>query len=218
MDSEKQAVARLRWDINERFLYPGQVIHLGRANENDIVFVDAKISRTHAALEWNGSSFTLRDLGSINGTYVNGSRLAEAARLLRDGDEITISQQTLHYELVRLPADAPGQLLGSTEPFETKRSYLVVRDGPDQGQEYPLWGEVITIGRDSSEATWEVRLSDRSVSRPHARIERRLEGIFLTDLLSANGTQLNGQQIRESMALNDQDEIALGETRLIFHL
>src|SRR5512133_1957364 len=83
MQAAKQAVARLFDDDREYLLYPGQSIKLGRASENDIVLIDPKVSRSHAALEWNGTGFTLRDLGSVNGTFVNEQRLIEANRLLR---------------------------------------------------------------------------------------------------------------------------------------
>ncbi len=97
-------------------------------------------------------------------------------------------------------------------------SYLVVSAGPDLGQEYPLWGEQVLIGRASREATWEIRLTDRSVSRPHARIDKGPGGYTLTDLDSANGTQVNGSPVKaQPVPLRDGDVIMVGETRLVFH-
>jgi pSer/pThr/pTyr-binding forkhead associated (FHA) protein len=65
-------VARLRQPEGGEFLlYPGRTVRLGRSAENDVVLNDPKISRFHAALDWTGSGFAIRDLGSINGTRVN---------------------------------------------------------------------------------------------------------------------------------------------------
>jgi pSer/pThr/pTyr-binding forkhead associated (FHA) protein len=219
METSKQPVARLRWGSEERLLYPDQSIRLGRAPDNDIILNDTKVSRSHAQLEWNGAGFTLRDLGSVNGTFVNGQRLANAARMLHDGDEIILSKQLLVYEIVRAEPAAPPPspaAMGPTEPLGQMGSYLFVSAGPDLGQEYPLWGEAITIGRASREATWEIRLTDRAVSRPHARLERREEGFYLVDLESANGTLLNGIPVQAPSALKDGDVISVGETRLTF--
>lgn len=200
-------------------LYPGQSILLGRSAESDIIIDDPKISRSHAALEWNGLGFTLRDLGSVNGTFVNGERLASAARLLRDGDEIQLNDYRLVYALIRAelnPPPAQSEAGGSTGSAAARGPRLLVTAGPDQGQEYPLWGEVITIGRASRDATWEIRLTDRAVSRPHARLERRAGQLFLVDLDSVNGTRLNGAQVRRPMPVREGDEISLGETCLVY--
>lgn len=101
-------------------------------------------------------------------------------------------------------------------PGEVRGPCLVVSAGPDRGEKFPLWGEQTTIGRASREATWEVRLTDRAVSRPHARIERSEKGYLLLDLNSANGTQINGMPVDQPVLLRDGDEIGLGETRLVF--
>ncbi len=219
MEASKQPVARLRWGGQERLLYPEQTVRVGRAEENDIVLDDVRVSRSHAELEWNGSGFSLRDLGSINGTYVNGQRLSNDTRLLHDGDEILLSKQMIFYEIVRAePAEAPPapDSASDTEPLGQMGSYLIVSAGPDMGQEYPLWGEMITIGRASREATWEIRLTDRSVSRPHARLEHREDGFYLVDLQSANGTTLNDITVQGPTALKDGDVISVGETQLSF--
>ncbi len=220
MEPSRPPVARLRWGAEERLLYPNQKIKVGRAAENEIVLNDPRVSRNHAELEWNGTGFTRRDLGSANGTSVNGQRLANAARMLRDGDEILLSKQVLSYEIIRAEkAEPPARrnAAATTEPLSQVGSHLIVSAGPDMGQDYPLWGEIVTIGRASREATWEIRLTDRAVSRPHARLEHREKGFFLVDLESANGTLLNGARVRSPCLLKEGDVISIGETRLTFH-
>lgn len=219
MENKQPPFARLLADEGETTLYPGDCLHLGRADDNEIIINDPKVSRNHAVLEWNGSGFTLRDLGSINGTYVNGQRLAETARLLRDNDEILLSQYRLLFMIARAAASCPvgdAALQSAETQLLTGGPRLVVSAGPDMGQEFPLWGETITIGRASREATWEIRLSDRSVSRPHARLELRGDVFYLLDLESANGTKLNGEPLVEPAPLKDGDAIGVGETMLVF--
>ena len=61
-------------------------------------------------------------------------------------------------------------------------------------------------------------MNDGTVSRPHATIEKRGSSYYLVDLGSANGTRVNELFVIEPVLLADGDEIALGETRLIFHV
>jgi pSer/pThr/pTyr-binding forkhead associated (FHA) protein len=218
MDNSKSPVARLRWGAEERLLFPEEIVRLGRASENDITLNDSKVSRNHAELEWNGTGFTLRDLSSANGTFVNGQRLVNTTRLLHDGDEILLSKLLLSYEIVRSETAEPAPNIHRvTEPLGQIGSTLVVSGGPDMGQHYPLWGEEITIGRASREATWEIRLTDRAVSRPHARLEHREDGFYLVDLDSANGTMLNAVPVQEPVMLKEGDVISVGETQITFH-
>ena len=61
---------------------------IGRRQGHDLVLPDARVSRDHAAIDSTGSGYRLRDLGSRNGTLVNGQPLTEAD--LRDGDRLAI--------------------------------------------------------------------------------------------------------------------------------
>jgi pSer/pThr/pTyr-binding forkhead associated (FHA) protein len=63
--------------------------HIGRAVENEIVIVDKRASRTHAAIRREGRKVYLEDLGSTNGTLLNHQRVTAAIEL-RDGDQIAI--------------------------------------------------------------------------------------------------------------------------------
>ncbi len=62
-----------------------EVTVLGRDVSNDIVLGDAEVSRTHARLTRTPGGYVLEDLGSTNGSFVNGDRLA-APRVLNPGD------------------------------------------------------------------------------------------------------------------------------------
>ena len=66
-----------------------EVVKIGRAVENEIVVSSKRISREHACVRREGWRIILEDLGSTNGTFLNGQRLTEAAQL-RDGDQIKV--------------------------------------------------------------------------------------------------------------------------------
>ena len=63
-------------------------IFIGRTPDNALVLDDGSVSRRHASLTHGDEGWTLRDLGSTNGTFVNGVRVREA--LLRDGDRLRV--------------------------------------------------------------------------------------------------------------------------------
>jgi len=79
---------------------------LGRSEECDIVFSSRAVSRRHAQIVQTDAGFVLRDLGSKNGTFVNGQEVQEDY-LLRDGDEIQIA---LAVRLLFVGAEATAPL------------------------------------------------------------------------------------------------------------
>jgi signal transduction histidine kinase len=91
-------------------------------------------------------------------------------------------------------------------------SVLVVIEGPDRGKVFPLDRDVVHIGRDPSNL---VCLADPQVSRQHAQIVRRGEGLQVIDLESRNGTFLNGTQIGAARVAPG-DILHVGRTSLAF--
>jgi pSer/pThr/pTyr-binding forkhead associated (FHA) protein len=81
-------------------------LFIGRDLTNDIVVNDAEVSRRHARLVLLPEGFTLEDLGSTNGTFVNGQRLA-AVFPLNPGETITLGEHvTLVYEQTVIDPEA----------------------------------------------------------------------------------------------------------------
>jgi pSer/pThr/pTyr-binding forkhead associated (FHA) protein len=70
-------------------LLAGEVATIGRAVESDIVITGKRVSREHAQVQRQGRRMVLADLGSTNGTFLNGERVL-APEELRDGDSISI--------------------------------------------------------------------------------------------------------------------------------
>ena len=72
-----------------------QVLRIGRMADCGVQLADPNVSRYHAEVRPSGDGFTIVDLGSTNGTKVNGARIGE--RALRDGDEIMVGATTMHF-------------------------------------------------------------------------------------------------------------------------
>lgn len=70
---------------------------IGRGRGADVVLAEPTISRAHAAVGWDGQGFFVQDLGSTNGTRVNGRR--EPWVRLRDGDEVQLGKLQLRMTL-----------------------------------------------------------------------------------------------------------------------
>jgi pSer/pThr/pTyr-binding forkhead associated (FHA) protein len=80
----------------------GQTFHppegktlIGRSPECQIFLDDVTVSRRHAELERNGDTFSIQDLGSLNGTYVNRRRIESA--VLQDDDEVQVGKYRLTF-------------------------------------------------------------------------------------------------------------------------
>jgi len=69
---------------------------IGRSEDSEIVLVDPSVSRAHAVVEVRGGEPVVRDVGSTNGTYVNGRRVR--SHPLRDGDEILFGDTKMRFE------------------------------------------------------------------------------------------------------------------------
>lgn len=94
---------------------------------------------------------------------------------------------------------------------------ITIVSGPKTGDYYPLGKRTMVIGRDEA---CPVQITDDRVSRRHLQIrfdESKSQYIAL-DMKSANGTWVNGRQLTGEIALVDNDEITLGESKLVFTL
>ena len=76
---------------------PNEMVTFGRAPDNDIVVGDPATSGRHGRIEVRGTAFWISDLGSTNGTLVNGEPVIE--KQLNHGDLIAIGQNTIRFTL-----------------------------------------------------------------------------------------------------------------------
>ena len=77
-------------NAGSRFRLDGDLTTAGRHPDSDIFLDDVTVSRRHAEFYRHGARFTVRDVGSLNGTYVNRERIEEAE--LTGGDEVQIGK------------------------------------------------------------------------------------------------------------------------------
>lgn len=77
-------------------LHPGSETVLGRSRECALPIPSRQASRRHAAVRFEEGTFRLRDLGSTNGTFVNGERL-EGERVLAPGDRIAVGETVVTF-------------------------------------------------------------------------------------------------------------------------
>jgi pSer/pThr/pTyr-binding forkhead associated (FHA) protein len=199
-------------------------ITLGRALSNDIVLSDSRASREHARLECGPRGCEIVDLGSSNGTRLNGSPVQRAA--LKPGDVVGLGSSQLRYEaeptsddlgLTRLDSEADVALSMEREILpmavnETTLPRLVVFE-ENQATEIPLHAvDSVTIGRTEEN---DVLVDKGNVSRQHAVVLRRGGGWLLRDLGSTNGTWLRGEPVEERL-LQDGDTFRIGRTQIVF--
>jgi pSer/pThr/pTyr-binding forkhead associated (FHA) protein len=171
---------------------------IGSKSECDLVVDSARVSGHHCRLWRDESGYSLEDLGSTNGTYVNGVRLTGPVRVAR-GDSITLGVTT------PMPwppeSDAPGSRGTSPAP-ELPRTEPVLG----------FHGAAMVIGR---AADCDHVLDVPMVSSHHARLYRTFDGDWIEDLGSANGTFVNGRRVEGKVAVKSGDAINLGTYSLV---
>lgn len=86
-------------------LMPGEPFTVGRVPGNSLTVPSARVSRKHAEIGWDGARAILKDLGSQNGTQVNGKRI-RGEYALKDGDELEFGPFMCTY---RSSTDAAGE-------------------------------------------------------------------------------------------------------------
>lgn len=206
---------------------PGSEWLVGRADEADLQIMDALVSRMHAVVHHVGDGWRVTDLGSANGIWRDGTRVAHTT--------VSIGPVT-----VRLGGpDGPSLQLvpGPTGEWRDGSDTTTAGgSGPDSGDTsddtVPLVPRVprrapatatprtlachdlsrgaLRIGRSLSNG---IVLADLLVSREHAKVWLGADGATLLDLDSGNGTYVNGRRVRRCR-LADGDLISIGPYRL----
>jgi hypothetical protein len=112
---EYQIVMRAGPTPGKVFPVSGESFTIGREPGNGIVINDAEVSRKHARMSQQGTTYTIEDLGSTNGTFVNGVRLT-APHALRSGEVIAFGEQiSMVFEAVEV-SDPNATMLHAAKP------------------------------------------------------------------------------------------------------
>jgi predicted component of type VI protein secretion system len=116
MAAQFQFVMRSGPTPGATFSLEGDQLTIGRDSSSAVAINDAEISRKHARMTFQGGKYVIEDLGSTNGTFVNGQRLVSAV-VLKSGDVVSFGEQiVLMYEAL------------SSDPGET----MISRKGPQK--------------------------------------------------------------------------------------
>jgi len=214
---------------------------IGRKEGNSIRLTERNVSRDHANVTRRPGPtkdkpiFTLGDLQSYNGVYVNGLRVVDKqdlahGDLIQIGDYRIVLQDELadaeHLEDGAVSIDPddlketvekapviPIALRATNATFLEKPNRLVVLAGPNPGEEFPLVGERLTIGR-AEDAT--ISINHNSVSRLHCEVHALGDARFeIVDKGSSNGVRVNGADLRRGI-IEAGDVIELGDVKFKF--
>lgn len=173
-------------------------VSLGRSDEADHKLPTKLASRIHAQVFQRDNGWWVEDLGSSNGTILNGAKI-EAPAALKPGDVITVGDVKVKYEGESAkPQGAPDKLLARLlyQPEKGKPPVeLIVRDR-------------VTIGRKPDNT---LQIDTKAVSGYHCEVINRQGAYLLRDLGSSNGTYIGKQQVTEH-TLRNGEILLLGKT------
>jgi ABC-type multidrug transport system ATPase subunit/pSer/pThr/pTyr-binding forkhead associated (FHA) protein len=193
----------------------GDTLLLGRHPSCDIVIEETVVSGRHARLERRPEGYEIIDLNSSNGLTYDGQRVQR--HNLRNGDVLSIGNRVrLGYQVV-VPDQPPTRQNGQGDSGKT----ILLGDDPlpvahTQPAILDLRGrQILTIGRDPQN---DLVIDHPTVSRCHARVERKEGSFVLTDLGSTNGTFVNGKQITTAFTLRTGDTIRIGSHLLVLNI
>jgi ABC-type multidrug transport system ATPase subunit/predicted component of type VI protein secretion system/ABC-type multidrug transport system permease subunit len=179
--------------MSEDELKPKDAWVIGRAQDCDLVVAEAQVSSRHCQLTHQADGFLLEDLGSTNGTFVNGARIAPHAPVhVPHGARVTLGGQVL------MPWP-----VASTGPAEASSPRPTAPSGS---------GRQITIGR-SPESTVQIDLP--IIGWNHAVITEESGQYILEDRNSRNGTAIGEMSNRiQKAVLKLSDQVYLGSYKI----
>lgn len=191
----------------EHILRPGSQV-IGRAG--DLMIEDSRISRRHARLTLEGMTVNVEDMGSTNGTKVNGTALAAGSpSVLGSGGKLSLGG----YELtLSLPGEAAKTSMpagGRTAAISAPTVAEPVADLVGDGSSYPLVQGENTFGRRDGNM---VKIADPYVSGSHGVIEVTEQAVFVIDTGSTNGTVIGEEKLepQAKRELAPEESIRLG--------
>ncbi len=117
-------------------IYPEKPIVVGRSSDLDMVLVEDMVSRRHAKIAYAGDTITIEDLGSTNGTFVNGEKVKKAR--LKEGDRVLIGTSILKVVAADQSSQQGGDAKQNLENVAAARRTSQVRSMSGSLEEVPL--------------------------------------------------------------------------------
>ena len=204
---------------------------VGRSRSAQIRLPAAEVSGAHARITRRQAALWIEDLGSANGTLVNGVALHPGqARPLGPGDTLQIAGFQVVVDAAEAESGTPGLLVGeagtATLAAQLVREMLshegagatharLVITGPGGDCRTALLkpGPPVRLGRDPRCA---ICIDDPELSREHAELTVDVACVTVRDLSSKNGVILAGRPLEGEQTLRHGDCLVLGETSLRF--
>jgi pSer/pThr/pTyr-binding forkhead associated (FHA) protein len=202
---------------------------VGRDRATDVRLPHPAVSLVHLRLSRKRGRVWVVDMGSKNGTFLDGLRLEpRRGAALAEGSRLSVGPFDILFGPPRVAVEKPAL----TAPADTARlareivlefmgpsggaqPFLEVENSPEQGLKLalPALGARV-VGRGEGCG---LRLSDADASRRHFEVQNKGEVVELRDLGSKNGVELNGERITGVVELTDGDSLRVGRTRLKFN-
>lgn len=175
-------------------------VTIGRGEENDVVLADASVSKRHAVVERAEGAFTIQDLGSTNGVFLEGERIEREAAVPL-GPNVDIGVGDFKVALAVLDEE-PAQTfrIGVTEPGGRHHVFAVR-------------GDEVTVGADPG---CDLQLEGEGMGPRHARVVIQSDRLVLADLRSAAGTWLNDERLTAPQVVHEGDVVRVGCFSLSF--
>jgi pSer/pThr/pTyr-binding forkhead associated (FHA) protein len=205
----------------------GDEVRIGRRAGLEIQLPFATISSLHARVVRHGKGWALLDMGSVNGTFVGEARLQVGIpRVIAPGELLKLADVSIVFE-GELGGVAPppkgtestatiarrlvNDLFQAVSGAEVAR--IIVETGNSAGKSMALAtpDRGYKIGR-SPEC--DLVLSDDAISREHAAFERRWQGVFVRDLGSKNGIEIDGKKVKDEQRIHDGQLLTVGSVQL----
>ncbi|MGA9532225.1 MAG: FHA domain-containing protein [Anaerolineales bacterium] len=195
---------RFTGGIRRRVQLTAEVNRIGRRRGSEIELPEslAYVSADHAEIRPMDEGYSVVDLDSTNGTWLNGQRLEpNQPQPLHDG------------AILRIGDDDLGVSVGLAFFNPEERAAAPVGYGQTARMELPAEAKAtLTIGR---AADCDLQLVSPSVSRHHAELFQRQDDVWIRDLGSLNGTFVNGNRIQQAR-VSDGDLVTIQDHALLF--
>lgn len=169
---------------------------IGRSNEEgQLPVAHPSLSRKHLAIYADAKGLLIEDLGSTNGSYLNGKKLYPGQKV----------QFTEADTLALTPDQGVVVKLHHQEQVSTSSSSSAKKGNDIQG--LLATKKEVVIGRSSD---CDLVLEDVLVSRRHARIQQKDGKVWIEDLNSSNGVYVNSKKITSKQAIGENDKVRIG--------